>query len=388
MNKKIAFFSFFLFLFSFGLTPGEAKEKDENSILVTEGFSFALPNGFAETAKDNLENETAKTITYTFKSTKNPDLMEIKISQMTTPISTQGNLLERINAFQSEEVTRKFVILFQESQKFEISPLEKVEWKKTKILEKSDQLILILENEILAPRSCKSTGFHKYYIISHPTGVYTLHFLTKESNEDISQQINKVVESFATAPIPPLDPEEKWSPIKTIKDVQLSIPEAYNKGKIEIAEDNSYKGEFQGFSSKEVPVSYPYLITLNRIYPKESLGENATTFKMIESLKSPAVSVTLNKYFQKTFTDSLPGNVPQYWEDSDVEMIGENYVLVMKGYFKIATDEFPIYHEHYIWTHPTGVYRLTFHFINQKDSKSDDFINKTLENFSIKLPSK
>ena len=29
MNKKIAFFSFFLFLFSFGLTPGEAKEKDE-----------------------------------------------------------------------------------------------------------------------------------------------------------------------------------------------------------------------------------------------------------------------------------------------------------------------------------------------------------------------
>ena len=85
MNKKIAFFSFFLFLFSFGLTLGEAKEKNENSILVTEGFSFALPNGFAETAKDNLENETAKTITYTFKSTKNP------VSGLTSPFTVTNN---------------------------------------------------------------------------------------------------------------------------------------------------------------------------------------------------------------------------------------------------------------------------------------------------------
>ena len=386
MNKKIVFFSFFLFLFSFGLTLSEAKESDKNSTLVTEGFSFTLPDSFAETGKDNLENENSKTITYTFKANKTSNPMEIKVSQMTTPISNQGNLLERINAFQSDELTRKFTILFQESQKFDISPLEKIEWKKTKILEKSDQLILVLENEIVAPRSGKRTRFHKYYVFSHPTGIYTLHFSTKDSNESITQQISKVVDSFTPPPIPPLDPEEKWSLIKTLKDVQLSLPEAYQKGKIEVAEDNNYKGEFQGFSSKEVPVSYPYLITLNRIYPKESLGDNATTFKMVEALKSPAVSVTLNKYFQQTFTDSLPGNIPQYWEDSDVEMIGENYVLVMKGYFKIATDEFPIYHEHYIWTHPTGVYRLTFHFKKQKDTKSDDFINKVLQNFSIKLP--
>ena len=117
MNKKIVFFSFFLFLFSFGLTLSEAKESDKNSTLVTEGFSFTLPDSFAETGKDNLENENSKTITYTFKANKTSNPMEIKVSQMTTPISNQGNLLERINAFQSDELTRKFTILFQESQK-------------------------------------------------------------------------------------------------------------------------------------------------------------------------------------------------------------------------------------------------------------------------------
>lgn len=387
MNKKTILFSLFFFLLSLSCALTEANG-EANTLLVEEGFSLSIPQEFEKIPKEVSENDLSKIVTYRFKSPSSSEFLEVTISQMTTFISNQGNQLERVNAFQSEEITRKFSILFKQSQKFDISPLEKVEWKNSKIIEDSQQIILFLENEIIVPRSGKQTRQNKYYIFSHPTGVYTLHFSIKESNEKINKEIATIVESFKPAPIPDLDSNEKWLPIRTMKDIDFSLPENYQKGRIEIAEDSNYKGEFQGFSAKDVPVSYPYLITINRIYPKDALGENATTFKMTDALKSPAISVTLNKYFQKSFIDSLPGDVPHFWEDSEVEMIDDKYVLVMKGYFQISTDEFPIYHEHYIWTHPTGVYRLTFHFINQKDSRSEDFINKTLESFTIKSTQK
>lgn len=349
---------------------------------VFEEAELLLPPGYQ--ADMPIYAETPSTLygAQPFSPKEGYALPHIKVTFTSSRGSTQGNLLERTNAFKSEEIARQVFFNFKETKDKALQQGHEYEWNYSVLQTPAQDYVLFIQQQTFMTGSDQMLKDDIYYVWSQPTGIYYLHFSFDQPDDPNKGLVHTIASSFVLSPIPYLNSEEEWSQVKTISTVSLELPEEYQGQKINKASDANYQGESQSFVSLTTPVSYPYMVTINRVTPKESLGENINKFLLTDALKSTNVAVVLNQYFQESFNANL-SILNNQWNDSSVEEIDQKYTLIMSGSFQSSAEPFPIYHEHYVITDPTGIYQLTFLFINEKDSRSDEFINKTLSRFKL-----